>query len=298
MYTHCIHIHTYTHACIYLYILHIPTYIYIYTLTYVHTYTHTTLSSHNHLLHLITHYDIYNYIYIYIYIYIYLYLYIYIVHSYIHMHMYNYIYIYHLGIHTCIYTQCMHTYIYTAYMYIYIYICIFIHAHTAWGITTPHLQPPTNHQWSYTHCTTLHHAYTHMQSTYTHTQYYITFHMHSALNHITLPSFGINRASIKACIGPVLALYPCHSNLQAQAGRKQADRPCTASISLLSHYTWLKTVYNNCTDQNTSLPMPCKPTNVTCKQITTRTRRKQAVTVDITLYKHNSRLNLSLCIKP
>ena len=117
-----------------------------------------------------------------------------------------------LGIHIYIYTQCMHIYTYSAYMYI--YICISIHAYTAWGITTP--PAATNQPPMIIH--TLHHAYTHMQFTYTHTQHYITLHMHSALNHRTLPLFGINRASIKACIGPVLALHPCHSNMQAQAG--------------------------------------------------------------------------------
>ena len=111
-------------------------------------------------------------------------------------------------------------YIYTMHAYIYIYsihVHIYMHIYTCihcMGITTP--PAATNQPPMITH--TLHNAYTHMQFAYTHTQYYITFHMHSALNHRTLPLFGINRASIKACIGPVLALYPCHSNMQAQAG--------------------------------------------------------------------------------
>ena len=154
------------------------------------------------------------------------------------MHMYNYIYIYHLGIHTCIYTQCMHTYIYIQYIYsIHVHIYMYMHIYTCthcmgYNNTTCSHQPTTN---DHTHTAQCIHIHAVCLLTYT-----ILYNLPYALctNHRSLPLFGINRASIKACIGPVLALYPCHSNLQAQAGRKQADRPCTTSISLLIQYTW------------------------------------------------------------
>ena len=59
----------------------------------------------------------------------------------------------------------MHAYIYIYTAYMYIYICISIHAYTAWGITTP--PAATNQPPMIIH--TLHHAYIHIQFTYTHT---------------------------------------------------------------------------------------------------------------------------------
>ena len=124
--------------------------------------------------------------------------------------MYNYIYIYHLGIHTCIYTQCMHTYIYIVYMHIYIYMHIYTCTHCM-VTTTPHAATLL-HQSSNTHtalyiytCSSYKHTHTHSVSTYA----------HNALNHYN--SLALTGHQPR-CVGPVLALHQHHLSMQAQTG--------------------------------------------------------------------------------
>ena len=155
--------------------------------------------------------------------------------------MYNYIYIYHLGIHTCIYTQCMHTYIYIVYMpHIYIYMHIYTCTHCM-VTTTPHAATLL-HQSSNTHTA----LYIYTCSSYKHTT---QTHTHTLCQYLCtqctkpLQLLGINRASTKVC-------RPCACPASTPFEHASSDRydcrltglappryPCPASIpSLLQSY--------------------------------------------------------------
>ena len=101
--------------------------------------------------------------------------------------------------------------------------------------------------------------HTHSINKHTHTVHithiYIILASILTLHYTTdsLHFLGINRASIKTCRRPVLALHPCQSSMQAQIGWTQADSLCTVLISSPSHNLHSEPTCNTYVHYNTHI---------------------------------------------